>query len=914
MPSSRETSAQSLAASRFPAKRSATENLNSASQREFRDQNRSPFLDFPPPPVEGGDSTDDSAVELSNPDPLRGRHPKNPLPLPAQPSLKPKLPLTPTKKESNLTANQLQRQNNNNGEEVLKEFSSSSTLMGLDSSQNGSQRTKDWAKEASNLRSKQRSAASVSPVPTAPRSARDNCRSNELQSAENNVADLSIGKLEEKNVRKAIHRYGTMPKGARIGAFLQSLKEFPPTSETHTEETTPEISGMGTSSGGSNTDLSDEGLDHLGSHDEKGQSDGISGKNPYGDRNGGALMVDVSDDFLAQIKQRLRKTADPSQKPSASQDSEVNDPRASVIRSKAAQIVEIPPFMQKMKGSGDEELTCDRRDCTCELSSNSRDKEARSGDPPPLPSPHNDDSMRESLHENLVETIRSLRHVPTAIGNRSDPPMDRSNIQPTKDLKNFTIETAKVRSLAKLDALVERNADDFGSKSRDFPSRSGNSQSDTEQTGPNFISHLRHTKNLTDKLTRTESGITRDQEDAGSKLRKAGTTTENRRSERFVQPIKLSTSHSVVIPSTTASQSAALSCATLQRCPRGSVAGRSSLVSQQSRLFDRVSEKANIESLSEVASEGSGLCRTHSLQEINVELNGGAAEPQRPTVPLGTVGRAHTILFKTRPTAQKVTSDPSPTSESSPVAQVQRIKSGSDGQKTKAVGVAASNSSSSSPVVSPFRHSFVATSTRNGGQQPSEINSSPRRPISYMASGTLDSNRSTPTDATEKTSTLNKPPRAIVRPVAPPRAHLLSSGANQNANVKGAGIEDNSDREKVFADTSATLQDRVNKDSILDLYRSLDSNVTNLKQMRSHSNSSFIQLSDKLLQFKLMCSTYAENISPHSKFRFRELVAKLDTYIPRLRTCASCNADENQETLLLELENTVRDVMNLVQR
>ena len=33
--------------------------------------------------------------------------------------------------------------------------------------------------------------------------------------------------LEEVNVRKAINRYGTLPKGARIGAYLDSLKQDP---------------------------------------------------------------------------------------------------------------------------------------------------------------------------------------------------------------------------------------------------------------------------------------------------------------------------------------------------------------------------------------------------------------------------------------------------------------------------------------------------------------------------------------------------------------------------------------------------------------------------------------------------------------------------------------------------------------
>ena len=35
---------------------------------------------------------------------------------------------------------------------------------------------------------------------------------------------MQVGKLDVANVSKAIHRYGTIPKGVRIGAFLQSLE------------------------------------------------------------------------------------------------------------------------------------------------------------------------------------------------------------------------------------------------------------------------------------------------------------------------------------------------------------------------------------------------------------------------------------------------------------------------------------------------------------------------------------------------------------------------------------------------------------------------------------------------------------------------------------------------------------------
>lgn len=36
---------------------------------------------------------------------------------------------------------------------------------------------------------------------------------------------VQIAALEVQNVKRAINRYGTLPKGARIGAYLESLRQ-----------------------------------------------------------------------------------------------------------------------------------------------------------------------------------------------------------------------------------------------------------------------------------------------------------------------------------------------------------------------------------------------------------------------------------------------------------------------------------------------------------------------------------------------------------------------------------------------------------------------------------------------------------------------------------------------------------------
>merc|ERR1719319_248538 len=49
-------------------------------------------------------------------------------------------------------------------------------------------------------------------------------------------SDRRVGALDERNLKKAAHRYGTLPKGARIGAYLESLRVSGMTPEPPSDE------------------------------------------------------------------------------------------------------------------------------------------------------------------------------------------------------------------------------------------------------------------------------------------------------------------------------------------------------------------------------------------------------------------------------------------------------------------------------------------------------------------------------------------------------------------------------------------------------------------------------------------------------------------------------------------------------
>ncbi|KAL1234553.1 Tyrosine-protein kinase [Trichinella spiralis] len=174
---------------------------------------------------------------------------------------------------------------------------------------------------------------------------------------------------------------------------------------------------------------------------------------------------------------------------------------------------------------------------------------------------------------------------------------------------------------------------------------------------------------------------------------------------------------------------------------------------------------------------------------------------------------------------------------------------------------------------------------------------------------------------------LVKLPKAVVRPVAPARQTALSSPLNEcccpsssfkdNDEINGENFEQK--KNLPVADLSEfnniPTETTISKESIVGLYNTINLGIVELKRSQMHSSSGFIQLSDKLHQLKQMCGIYAENISPHGKFRFRELLCSLDALVSRLRSSsASTTTDADATDLLRDIDATVRDLISLVQR
>lgn len=102
--------------------------------------------------------------------------------------------------------------------------------------------------------------------------------------------------------------------------------------------------------------------------------------------------------------------------------------------------------------------------------------------------------------------------------------------------------------------------------------------------------------------------------------------------------------------------------------------------------------------------------------------------------------------------------------------------------------------------------------------------------------------------------------------------------------------------------------------SVMEIWQALESSLTSLKSSSSVSSGSWLQLSDKVGLFHSSCLGYADSVAPpHTRFHLRELLTRLEAQARTLRSAGARNHADNTKTLT-ELHNTLKDVVNAVQR
>ncbi|XP_068974089.1 tyrosine-protein kinase Abl isoform X9 [Bombus flavifrons] len=166
-----------------------------------------------------------------------------------------------------------------------------------------------------------------------------------------------------------------------------------------------------------------------------------------------------------------------------------------------------------------------------------------------------------------------------------------------------------------------------------------------------------------------------------------------------------------------------------------------------------------------------------------------------------------------------------------------------------------------------------------------------------------------------KSDTRLWPPPEPEKPVVPakPLKPLCSSTKHFGSSIyatpnctKSQHAEDDLSKQNTDSKTA--------KQIVLELSTLIENSVLNLKSNSTIVMTSWLQLSDKVGLLHGMCANLADSgIAPHARFQFRELLGRLELQARQLRAAGTRNVAENTR-LLTDLQNTIKDVVNTVQR
>ncbi|XP_017128244.1 tyrosine-protein kinase Abl isoform X3 [Drosophila elegans] len=115
------------------------------------------------------------------------------------------------------------------------------------------------------------------------------------------------------------------------------------------------------------------------------------------------------------------------------------------------------------------------------------------------------------------------------------------------------------------------------------------------------------------------------------------------------------------------------------------------------------------------------------------------------------------------------------------------------------------------------------------------------------------------------------------------------------------------------ASSGSASSTQISRESILELVGLLEGSLKH--PVNAIAGSQWLQLSDKLNILHNSCVIFAENgaMPPHSKFQFRELVTRVEAQSQHLRSAGSKNVQDN-ERLVAEVGQSLRQISNALNR
>ena len=137
-------------------------------------------------------------------------------------------------------------------------------------------------------------------------------------------------------------------------------------------------------------------------------------------------------------------------------------------------------------------------------------------------------------------------------------------------------------------------------------------------------------------------------------------------------------------------------------------------------------------------------------------------------------------------------------------------------------------------------------------------------------------------------------------------SHETSEGMTAKLSLKSV------DQKKSFQKSSNDTS--VDKTSILEISSAIETSISVLKsspaQPSGQTSVQVMQLTDKIQLLRQSCKQYSDDCPPQQRFRFRELLNKVDAHCDQLKTTNTLQTNK----LFSDIQNTLRDIVNLVQR
>lgn len=185
-------------------------------------------------------------------------------------------------------------------------------------------------------------------------------------------------------------------------------------------------------------------------------------------------------------------------------------------------------------------------------------------------------------------------------------------------------------------------------------------------------------------------------------------------------------------------------------------------------------------------------------------------------------------------------------------------------------------------------------------------------PLIRSASG-RNTTKLWPPNSDEKPIVPVKPIVKVVKPIiskAGPAIYATPIAPKPPILAKPTNLDNKTDDNSENINKSNT--EKSERESILEISQALESSLNSIRLNPMVSTATWLQLSDKIGLLHGSCMGYADSVVPaHTKFHFRELLTRLESQGRQLRSAGSRNITENTRQLT-EVANTVKDVVNAV--